>query len=167
MNGRGYLLCCFNLSVEMNGLSVGRCLFGMVIWVDFLFLERKCLVVEVILVEAVDAVQVGFMDLSRHGCLGYIMNVKVVMEAVVGVVGVVCGVRIGVAVDCVGTRAEGVVSNGGSVCVADGGGTGWKDCCRFSDWISRELWEDLPYCLPFMLNISEACLNISLEGRGG
>ena len=72
--------------VEMNGLSVGGCLFGMVIWVDFLFLERKCLVVEVALVEAVDVVRVGFLDLSRLGCLGYIVDVKVVMEVVVGVV---------------------------------------------------------------------------------
>ena len=87
MNGRGYFLCCFNLiSIEMNGLSVGGCLFGMVIWVDFLFLERKCLVVEVALVEAVDVVRVGFLDLSRLGCLGYIVDVKVVMEVVVGVV---------------------------------------------------------------------------------
>ena len=44
------------MSVEMNGLSVGGCLFGMVIWADFLFLERKFLVVEVVVVEAVDVV---------------------------------------------------------------------------------------------------------------
>ena len=33
VNGREYLcVCCFSLlSVEMNGLSVGGCLFGMVI----------------------------------------------------------------------------------------------------------------------------------------
>ena len=32
VNGRGYFLCCFTLiSVEMNRLSVGGCLFGMVI----------------------------------------------------------------------------------------------------------------------------------------
>ena len=74
------------MSVEMNGLSVGGYLFGMVIWVDFLFLECKCLVVEVVAVEAVDVVRVGFLDLSRRGCLGYIMDVKVVMEVVVGVV---------------------------------------------------------------------------------
>ena len=74
------------MSVEMSGLSVGRCLFGMVIWTDFLFLERKCLVVEVVVVGVVDVVRVGFLDLSRHGCLGYIMDVKVVVEIVVGVV---------------------------------------------------------------------------------
>ena len=74
------------MSVEMNGLSVGGYLFGMVIWVDFLFLECKCLVVEVVAVEAVDVVRVGFLDLSRRGCLGYIVDVKVVMEVVVGVV---------------------------------------------------------------------------------
>ena len=54
MNGRGYFLCCFNLmSVEMNGLSVDECIFGMMIWVDFLFLERKSLVVEVVVVDVV------------------------------------------------------------------------------------------------------------------
>ena len=74
------------MSVEMNGLSVGGCLFGMVIWADFLFLECKCLVVEVVVVEAVDVMRVGFLDLSRRGCLGYIMDVEVVMEVVVGVV---------------------------------------------------------------------------------
>ena len=36
----------------------------------------------------------------------------------------VCGVRIGMAVGCVGTRGECAVHSGGSVCVADGGGTG-------------------------------------------
>ena len=87
MNGKRYFLCCFNLMlVEMNGLTVGRCLFGMVIWTDFLFLEHKCLVVEVVVVEVMDVVRVGFLDLSRRGCLGYIMDVKVVMEVVVGVV---------------------------------------------------------------------------------
>ena len=74
------------MSVEMNGLSVGGCLFGMVIWADFLFLESKCLVVEVVVVEAVDVVRVEFLDLSRRGCLGYITDVKVVMEVAVGVV---------------------------------------------------------------------------------
>ena len=41
-NERGYFLCRFSLmSVEMNGLSVGGCLFGIVIWVDcFVLLER-------------------------------------------------------------------------------------------------------------------------------
>ena len=51
-----------------------------------------------------------------------------------------------------------MVSSGGSVSVADGGGTGWKDCCMFPDVISGELCEDLPYCLPFTFNISEVCL---------
>ena len=86
-NGRGYFLCCFNLmSVEVNGLSVGGCLFGMVIWVDFLLLERKFLVVEVVVVEAVDVAQAGFFAFSRSGCLGDLMDVKVVIEVVVGVV---------------------------------------------------------------------------------
>ena len=41
-NGKGDFLWCFSLmSVEMNGLSVGACFFGTVIWVDcFVFLER-------------------------------------------------------------------------------------------------------------------------------
>ena len=39
---------------------------------------------------------------------------------------VVCGVRMGMAVDSVGTRGEVLVSNGESVSVADGGGARWK-----------------------------------------
>ena len=72
VNERGYFLCRFSLkSVEMNGLSVGGFLFGMVIWADcFVLLERGFLgkmvgtdvlvdvVVEVVVVEAVDVVQV-------------------------------------------------------------------------------------------------------------
>ena len=72
-------------------------------------------------------------------------------------VGVVCGVTMGVAVGCVRTRGEDVMSTGGSVSVADGGGTGWKGCCRFHDGISGELSEDLSYRLPLTLNISEVC----------
>ena len=49
---------------------MGGCLFGMVIWADFLFSERKCLVVEVVVVEVVDVVPVGFLDLCKRGCLG-------------------------------------------------------------------------------------------------
>ena len=57
----------------MNGLSVGGCLFGMVIWVDcFLLLESDFrgkmvgtdvvmqVVVEIVVVEAVDVVLAGF-----------------------------------------------------------------------------------------------------------
>ena len=73
VNGTGYFLCCFRLkSVEMNGLSVGGFLFGMVIWADcFILFERGFLsnmvgadmfldvqVVETIVVETVDVVQV-------------------------------------------------------------------------------------------------------------
>ena len=36
---------------------------------------------------------------------------------------------------------------------ADGGGAKWRDCCRFSDGILGELREDLPYRLPFTLNV--------------
>ena len=80
---------------------------------------------------------------------------------------VVCGVRMGVAVGCVGPRRESVVSSGGSVSLADGRGATWKDCCRFPDGISGELREDLPYCLPFMLSMGNVFLKVSLERRGG
>ena len=86
-DGRGYFLCCFNLmSVEMNVLSVGGCLFGMVIWADFLFLELEFLMVEVVVVEAVDVVRDRFFVFSRRVCLGDMMDLKIVMEVVVGVV---------------------------------------------------------------------------------
>ena len=39
--GGDFLLCCFSLKlVEMNGLSVGRFLFGMVIWADCFILLK-------------------------------------------------------------------------------------------------------------------------------
>ena len=70
---------------------------------------------------------------------------------------VVCGVRMGMGVGGVGNRGEVVVSSGGNVSVADGGADGggarWRDCCRFPDGIFGELREDLPYCLPFRLDI--------------
>ena len=48
VNERGHFLRCFSLrSVEMNGLSVGGFLFGMVIWVDVLL---DVVVVEVVVV---------------------------------------------------------------------------------------------------------------------
>ena len=53
----------------------------------------------------------------------------------------------GVGVGSAGNRGEGMVSSGGNVSVA-GGGTRWRDCCRFPDRIFRELLEDHPYCLP-------------------
>ena len=43
-------------------------------------------VVEVIVVKAVDVVQAGFFVFSRCGCLGNMMDVKVVTEVVVCVV---------------------------------------------------------------------------------
>ena len=79
----------------------------------------------------------------------------------------VCCVRMGVAVSGVRNRGEGVVSSAGSISVADGGGARWKDYCRFSDGISGKLWEDLPYRLPFMLNIGDVFLLVNLAGRGG
>ena len=50
-------------------------------------------------------------------------------------------------------------SGGGDASVAcgrtDGGGARWRDCCRFSNGIFGELREDLPYRLPFTLDISD------------
>ena len=70
---------------------------------------------------------------------------------------VVCGVGMGVRVGGAGNRGEGVVSSGGNVSVA-GGGARWRDSCRFPDGIFRKLWEDLPYRLPFMLDIGNVFL---------
>ena len=79
-----------------------------------------------------------------------------------GVVEVVCSVRMGVGIGGVGNRGGGVVSSGGDFSVtvggAHGGGARWRDCCRFSDGIFGELPKDLPYCLPFTLDISHAFL---------
>ena len=71
----------------------------------------------------------------------------------VGVVKVVCSVRMGVGVGGVRNSRESAVSSGGNVSVADGGEARWRDCSRFDDGIFRELWEDLPYCLLFTLSI--------------
>ena len=90
VNGKGYFLCHFSLKpVETNGLSVHGFLFGMVIWADyFVLLERGVLgkmvgvdvlmdmVVEVVVVEAMDVGQVGFFVFFRHGCLGDMMGVR-------------------------------------------------------------------------------------------
>ena len=158
MNGRGYFLRCFSLkSVEMKGLSVGGFLFGMVIWADVLLgMMVVMVVVEVVVVETADAC---FFIFFWRGCLGNMMDVRVVMELVVGVVvlvGVVevfYSVTMGVGVGGVGNRGRSVESGGGDASVADSGGARWRDCCRFSDGILGELREDLPYRLPFMLNV--------------
>ena len=64
VNGREYFLRCFSLkSVEMNGLSVGGFLFGMVIWADVLL----SVVVAEVVVETVDAL---FFIFFWRGCLG-------------------------------------------------------------------------------------------------
>ena len=84
VNGRGYFLCCFSLKlVEMNGLSVSGFHFGMVIWEDVLL---DVVVVEVVVVKTVDMVQVWFFIFFRRGCLGDMMDVRVVIEFVIGVV---------------------------------------------------------------------------------
>ena len=70
---------------------------------------------------------------------------------------VFCSVRMGVGVGDVGNRGGSVLSGGGATSVADGGADGegarWRNCCRFPDGIFGELREDLPYRLPFTLNI--------------
>ena len=84
VNGRGYFLRCFSLKkVEMNGLSVGGFLFGMEIWADVLL---DVVVVEIVVVETVFVVQVWFFIFFWHGCLGDLMDVRVVIEVVIGVV---------------------------------------------------------------------------------
>ena len=75
---------------------------------------------------------------------------------------VVCSMRMGMGIGGVGNRGGGVASSGGNVKVTDGGSDGggarWRDCCRFPDGIFRELWEDLPYHLLFMLDIGNVFL---------
>ena len=72
---------------------------------------------------------------------------------------VFCSWRMGVGLGSVGNRGVSVVSGGGDASVAgggaDGGGAKRRDCCRFPDEIFGELQEDLPYCLPFTLNITD------------
>ena len=80
VNRREYFLRCLSLKLaEMNGMSVGGFLFGMVIWVDVLL---GVVVVEVV-VETVDA---WFFIFFRRGCFGDMMDVRVVIEIVSGVV---------------------------------------------------------------------------------
>ena len=85
------------------------------------------------------------------------IGVRVVIEVVVGVM-VLVWWRWSVGVGSVGDRGEGVVSSLGYVSVADGGGARWRGCCRFPNGIFRDLWEDLPYRLPSMLDIDDAFL---------
>ena len=109
VNEREYFLCHFSLkSVEINNLNVGEFLFGMVIWeVYIVLLDRgfsgKSLgtdmlmdvVVEVVVVEAMDVVQVvqvWFIVFFRRVCLGDVMGVRVVVEVVVGAVVLVSAV---------------------------------------------------------------------------
>ena len=62
----------------------------------------------------------------------------------------------GVGVGGVGNRGRSLLSGGGDASLADGGAGGggarWRDCCRLSG-IFGELREDLPYRLPFTLNV--------------
>ena len=83
VNGRGYFLRCFSLKlVEVNGLTVGGFLFGMVIWADVLL---DVLVVEVVVVQTEDVVQVWFFIFFRRGRFGDMMNVRGGIEGVMGV----------------------------------------------------------------------------------
>ena len=83
VNGRGYFLRCFSLKfVEVNGLTVGGFLFGMVIWADVLL---DVLVVEVVVVQTEDVVQVWFFIFFRRGRFGDMMDVRVGIEVVMGV----------------------------------------------------------------------------------
>ena len=95
MNGKEKCLGRFSLkSVEMNVLSVGGFLFGMVIWADcFVLLEHGFLgkmvgadVLMDVVVEAAEVVQAGLFVFLRRGCLEDMMGVRVVIENVVGAV---------------------------------------------------------------------------------
>ena len=72
----------------------------------------------------------------------------------------------GVRMAGVGKRGGGLVSSGGNVSVTDGGADSvratWGDCCRFPDGIFGELWEDLPYHLPFTFHTGDFFLNEQL-----
>ena len=71
----------------------------------------------------------------------------------VGVVEVFYSLAMGVGVGGLQNRGRSVESGGGDASVTDGGGAKWRDCCRFSNGIFGELREDLPYRLPFTLNV--------------
>ena len=92
-----------------------------------------------------------------------VIEVVVGTLVLVGAVEVLCSVRMGVVVGGVGSRGGGVMSGGGNASVAGGGadvgvgggGARWRDCCSFPDGIIGELWEDVPYRCPFMLDFSD------------
>ena len=79
VNRSEYFLCCFSRKlVEMNRLSVGVFLFGMVIWADCFVLSEQgflgkmvgtdvlmYMVVEFVVVEAVDVIQAGCFVFSN------------------------------------------------------------------------------------------------------
>ena len=81
------------MSVEMNELNVGACLFGIVIWVDCFvlsehdFMEKMAgveVVAEVFVIEIEDVVRAGFV-VFRYGCFGNMMGARVVIQVIVGV----------------------------------------------------------------------------------
>ena len=133
-------------------------------------------VVEMVVVEALDVVRAVFIfyqaglfaeydwyESGERGCgwCGWVGVGELVWRC-----GGVGDVGKSVGVGGAGNIGEVGVSSGGNVSVA-GGGARWRDCCRCPDGIFGELCEDLPYRLPFMLDISDVFLQISLEGRGG
>ena len=138
--------------VEVNGQSVGACLLGMVIWADrFVILERDFLgkmvgvdvmmemVVEVVVLEAVDVVQAGFFCLFQAWLFGEYDGCSsggggCGWDGGVGLVEVVSSVGMGVGIGGADNRVNGVVSSGEKVSVV-GGGARWRDCCRFPDEI--------------------------------
>ena len=81
------------MSVEMNELNVGACLFGIVIWADcFVLLEHDFMekmagvevVAEVFVIEIEDVVRAGFV-VFRYGCFGNMTGARVVIQVIVGV----------------------------------------------------------------------------------
>ena len=87
------------MSVEVNQLSMGACLFERVTWVDcFVLLECNFLmkmvatemlmevVAEVVVVESADVLRAGIFVFFRCGCFGNMMNLRVVIEVGVGVI---------------------------------------------------------------------------------
>ena len=155
-NGRGYFLCRYILkSVEMSGLTLGGFLFGMAIWANcFVLLECGFLskmvdvdmlmdvVVELVVVEAMDLVQAGFFCLfpvwlfgGYGGCetgdtsCGWYGDVSCCGG--LGVVGGGLWFKIGCRGWQLGNGEDHVVTSGGNVSVADGGGARWRDCGRF------------------------------------
>ena len=82
VNGRGYFLCCFSLkSVEMNGISVGGFLFGMVIWEVCFVLSKRGFLGKMVGMDMLMDVVVEFVVVEA-----VVMGVRGLVEVVVGAV---------------------------------------------------------------------------------